>query len=78
MGCNKETPLHTVHERVSVLTAVLLMCGSGGIEDTTSELYQFPFRDFCTFRVEWWYGGAPSSKTLTTEIGFAWRRIRYP
>jgi hypothetical protein len=26
MGCNRETPRHTVHERVAVLTAVLLMC----------------------------------------------------
>jgi hypothetical protein len=48
MGCNREEPPHTAHERVDVLNAVRLMCGPGGVEDTTSELHQFPFRDFCT------------------------------
>ena len=46
MGWNRQEPPHPMHERVAVLDAVLLMCGSGGIEDTTSELCHFPIRVF--------------------------------
>jgi hypothetical protein len=43
MGWNRKEPPHPVHERVAVLNAVLLMCGPGGIEDTTSSYANFRF-----------------------------------
>jgi hypothetical protein len=43
MGWNRKEPPHLVHERIAMLNAVLLMCGPGGIEDTTSSCAIFRF-----------------------------------